>query len=119
MLLPGLLSYVYLGPTFGVVQNMVGFRRRATATAILFFFLNLIGLGIGPPFTGWVIDQFAALPLRPPGRSDHLASLRRHRFRRLQVVQRGLSRRPCAPRVPALWRRRRARARWSSPPATG
>jgi MFS family permease len=60
MLLPGLLSYVYLGPTFGVVQNMVDVRRRATATAILFFFLNLIALGIGPPFTGWIIDQFAA-----------------------------------------------------------
>ena len=66
MLLPGLLSYVYLGPTFGVVQNMVGAHRRATATAILFFFLNLIGLGIGPPFTGWIIDQFAAFHYAHP-----------------------------------------------------
>ena len=66
MLLPGLLSYVYLGPTFGVVQNMVDTRRRATATAILFFFLNLIGLGIGPPFTGWIIDQFAAFHYAHP-----------------------------------------------------
>jgi predicted MFS family arabinose efflux permease len=66
MLVPGLLSYVYLGPTFGVVQNVVGVHRRATATAVLFFFLNLIGLGIGPPFTGWVIDQFAAFHYAHP-----------------------------------------------------
>jgi MFS family permease len=66
MLVPGLLSYVYLGPTFGVVQNMVAVHRRATATAILFFFLNLIGLGIGPPFTGWLIDRFAAFQFAHP-----------------------------------------------------
>jgi MFS family permease len=66
LLLPGLFSYTYLGPTFGVVQNMVPNRRRATATAILFFFLNLIALGGGPPFTGWVIDHFAAFHYAHP-----------------------------------------------------
>lgn len=60
MLLPGMLSYVYLAPTFGVVQNMAPTHQRATAAAILLFFLNLIALGGGPPFTGWVIDHFAA-----------------------------------------------------------
>jgi MFS family permease len=60
LLLPGLLSYVYLAPTFGVVQNMAPTHRRATASAILLFFLNLIALGGGPPFTGWVIDHFSA-----------------------------------------------------------
>lgn len=60
MLLPGLFSYVYLAPTFGVVQNMAPSHQRATAAAILLFFLNLIALGGGPPFTGWVIDHFAA-----------------------------------------------------------
>jgi MFS family permease len=59
LLLPGLFLYTYLGPTFGVIQNAVDQRRRATATAVLFFFLNLIALGGGPPFTGWLIDQFA------------------------------------------------------------
>jgi len=61
LLVPGIFHYTYLGPTFGVVQNMVETRRRATATALLFFFLNLIALGGGPPFTGWLIDQFAAV----------------------------------------------------------
>ncbi len=59
LLVPGIFHYTYLGPTFGVVQNMVELRRRATATALLFFFLNLIALGGGPPFTGWLIDQYA------------------------------------------------------------
>jgi predicted MFS family arabinose efflux permease len=59
LLIPGIFHYIYLGPTFGVVQNMVESRRRATAAAIMLFFLNLIALGGGPPFTGWVIDQFA------------------------------------------------------------
>lgn len=67
LLLPGLFSYTYLGPTFGVVQNMVPSHRRATATAILFFFLNLIALGGGPPFAGWVIDHFSAYHFAHPG----------------------------------------------------
>ncbi len=55
----GFLQYASLGPTFGVVQNVVDRRRRATATALLYIFLNLFALGGGPLFTGWVIDRFA------------------------------------------------------------
>ena len=75
LLLPGLLSYVYLGPTFGVVQNMVPTYRRATATAILLFFVNLIALGGGPPFAGWVIDHFAAFHLANPDQPGLLAAV--------------------------------------------
>jgi predicted MFS family arabinose efflux permease len=59
LLLPGLFHYTYLGPTFGVVQNVVETRRRATATAVLFLFLNLIALGGGPLLTGLIIDRLA------------------------------------------------------------
>jgi MFS family permease len=59
LLVPGIFHYTYLAPTFGVVQNSVEPRRRATATALLFFFLNLIALGGGPVFTGWLIDHLA------------------------------------------------------------
>lgn len=55
----GFFQYVSLGPTFGVVQNMVSQRRRATATALLYIILNVFALGCGPLFTGWVIDGFA------------------------------------------------------------
>ncbi|MDP1598122.1 MFS transporter [Phenylobacterium sp.] len=70
LLIPGIFHYTYLGPTFGVIQNAVSLRMRATATALLFFVLNLIALGFGPPFCGWVIDtlsqaQFAANDLGP------------------------------------------------------
>ena len=49
---PGIFAYTYLGPTFGVMHNLVEPRMRASATALLFFILNLIGLGGGPFFTG-------------------------------------------------------------------
>lgn len=75
LLIPGIFHYTYLGPTFGVVQNMVETRRRATATALLFFFLNLIALGGGPPFTGWVIDHFAQFNFTHPGTHTILGSL--------------------------------------------
>lgn len=75
LLIPGIFHYTYLGPTFGVVQNMVPTRRRATATALLFFFLNLIALGGGPPFTGWIIDQFAQFNFNHDGGAGTLAAL--------------------------------------------
>ncbi len=59
LFLPGIFSYTYLGPGFGVIQNVVDVRRRATATALLLFVVNLIGLGAGPPFVGWLIDHQA------------------------------------------------------------
>jgi len=67
LLIPGIFLYIYLGPTFGVVQNMFDIRRRATATALLFFFLNLFALGGGPPFTGLMIDLFAQHAFTHPG----------------------------------------------------
>jgi MFS family permease len=75
LLVPGIFHYTYLGPTFGVVQNMVETRRRATATAILLFFTNLLALGGGPPFTGWVIDQFAQFNFGHPQVSDTWTAL--------------------------------------------
>jgi MFS family permease len=64
---PGIFSYTFLGPTFGVVQNLVPVWRRATATAVLFFVLNLIGLGLGPSFAGLIIDHFSSFHFAHPG----------------------------------------------------
>ena len=75
LLIPGIFHYTYLGPTFGVVQNMVETRRRATAAAIMLFFLNLIALGGGPPFTGWVIDHFAQFNFNHGAGQGILASI--------------------------------------------
>ena len=59
MVLPMLLHYVYLGPTLGVMHNLVGPRMRATATALFIFIVNFIGLGAGPYVTGRLNDYFA------------------------------------------------------------
>jgi hypothetical protein len=62
--LGGFFQYACLGPTFGVVQNAMIPQRRATATALLYVCLNVVALGGGPLFTGWVIDRFAAAEFR-------------------------------------------------------
>ncbi|MHB8476125.1 MAG: spinster family MFS transporter [Steroidobacteraceae bacterium] len=59
--LAGFFQYASLGPTFGVVQNVVGKGRRATATAVLYIFLSVFALGGGPLFTGLAIDRFAEI----------------------------------------------------------
>jgi MFS family permease len=62
----GFLQYTSLGPTFGVVQNSVASHQRATATALLYIFLNVVALGGGPVFTGWVIDHAGTLGVALP-----------------------------------------------------
>jgi MFS family permease len=76
LLVPGILHYTYLAPTFAVVQNSVDMRRRATATALLFFVLNLLALGGGPPFVGWLIDSLAQWNFGHPGQHTVITSLK-------------------------------------------
>lgn len=59
LLAPGIFHFTCVGPTFGVVQNVVETRRRATASAVMALFVNIPALGGGPLFTGWIIDLFA------------------------------------------------------------
>lgn len=54
----GFFWYTSLGPTFGAVQNAVAPHRRATASALLYITLAVLGLGLGPLFTGWAIDRW-------------------------------------------------------------
>ena len=57
---PLILQYLYLGPTFAVSHNLVSPRERATATALLFLPINLIGYGIGPALVGLLSDKIGA-----------------------------------------------------------
>ena len=50
---------MYLGPSFAVAQTLAPINMRAMSTALFFFILNMIALGGGPSFTGWLIDFFA------------------------------------------------------------
>jgi predicted MFS family arabinose efflux permease len=57
---PGaILGPVYLGPTVAMTQGLVKLRMRATASAILLFIINLIGLGLGPQAVGALSDLLA------------------------------------------------------------
>ena len=51
---------MWLGPAYGVVQSLVRPQTRATATAVLLFVANLIGLGLGPLVVGIVSDVLIA-----------------------------------------------------------
>ena len=57
--IPGTLINVYLGNSIATAHALVGARMRAMASAILFFILNLIGLGMGPSAVGFLSDYLA------------------------------------------------------------
>ena len=57
MVIPSILNSLWLGPTFGTIQNLAPTRMRALASAMLLFILNIIGLGFGPFLVGVLSDQ--------------------------------------------------------------
>ena len=76
-IVPGVLFNVYLGNALAMTHGLVGLRMRALASAILFFILNIIGLGMGPWLVGVLSDvlmpnlgtdslRYAMLYLLPP-----------------------------------------------------
>jgi predicted MFS family arabinose efflux permease len=68
MVIPSVLSNAYLGATIACVHGMVGLKMRAVSSALLFFILNIIGLGMGPTTVGLVsdmlVDQYGTDSLR-------------------------------------------------------
>ncbi len=55
-IVPAVLSNAYLGATIASVHNLVGLRMRALGSAILFFIINIVGLGAGPSSVGLLSD---------------------------------------------------------------
>jgi predicted MFS family arabinose efflux permease len=51
------LHSMYLGPSLSVAHSLVPASMRALTSAVLFFCLNLIGLGLGPPVVGAIADK--------------------------------------------------------------
>jgi MFS family permease len=74
LFLPGIFHFMYSGPTFALIQNSVPGRTRATSAALLLLAVNLIGLGIGPPLTGWLIDTFSELQFHAVSIADFFDS---------------------------------------------
>ena len=53
-----ILSAFYLGPSIAMGQTLVSPSMRAMASAVLFFVLNMIGLGLGPVIVGLLSDIY-------------------------------------------------------------
>jgi len=49
---------IYIGPSFAIAQTLAPVHMRAMSTALFFFIINIIALGGGPTFAGWLIDMF-------------------------------------------------------------
>ena len=56
LVIPLILGPVYNAPNFAMTQGLVPIKMRAAAAAVLLFILNLIGMGLGPVFVGWLSD---------------------------------------------------------------
>ncbi len=57
---PGILFNVYLGNAIATSHGLVGLRMRATASAILFLVINVIGLLLSSPVIGILSDYLSA-----------------------------------------------------------
>jgi MFS family permease len=53
------ISNMYVGPLWATAQNLARPQLRATASALLLFILNLVGLGLGPFAVGAANDLLA------------------------------------------------------------
>ncbi len=51
-----LVCNIFFGPTFALLQRLVGAQLRATAMAVVMLLANLIGMGVGPQLVGTVSD---------------------------------------------------------------
>jgi|GEM_PF-2499081 len=57
--LPALLGSSHVGPVFAAIQTRTQLQLRAVAASIHLFIGNIIGLGAGPFYVGFMSDQLA------------------------------------------------------------
>ena len=56
-----IVLFAHTGPTWAILQSVSPSYMRAMAAAIALFFINLIGLGLGPQIVGILSDSFHAV----------------------------------------------------------
>ena len=56
--IPAFTTNLYTGPTFGMTQSLAPLAMRASASALLLFIINIIGLVFGPTAVGFLSDVF-------------------------------------------------------------
>jgi len=54
--IPAATSNFYLAPVLSQTQSLVSLRMRSVASALLLLIINVIGLAMGPPLTGFLSD---------------------------------------------------------------
>jgi len=54
--IPAATSNFYLAPVLSQTQSLVSLRMRAVASSLVLLIINLIGLAMGPPVTGFISD---------------------------------------------------------------
>ncbi len=59
-IIPTLLSTVYVGSCVAMIHGVLGVNMRATGSAIFYFIINIIGLGMGPFLIGVSSDYLQA-----------------------------------------------------------
>jgi hypothetical protein len=58
---PGIImAAAYLGPSLAITHHLVPPSMRAMSSAVLFFILNILGLGTGPLVVGMISDWLTA-----------------------------------------------------------
>jgi len=67
LIVPYFLNSFWVGPSFSMVQSLVPPQMRAVASSVFLFWINLIGLGLGPQLIGIASDL-----LRPSVGDDSL-----------------------------------------------
>lgn len=55
-IIPGLAANLYFGPALAMVQTLSPVNMRAVSSALQSFFVNLIGMGLGPVIVGALSD---------------------------------------------------------------
>lgn len=56
LIIPTFFGHMYLGPVMAMLLGMAGVRRRALASSIYGFFVNLVAMGFGPLGVGMASD---------------------------------------------------------------
>lgn len=56
LIIPTVFGHMYLGPVMAMLLGIAGPKRRAVASAVYAFFLNLVSMGLGPLVVGLSSD---------------------------------------------------------------
>ncbi len=57
LIIPSVISNFYLAPVLSQTQSLVSLRMRAVASSLVLLILNVIGLAMGSPVTGFISDK--------------------------------------------------------------